>query len=134
MDIIGSIISNPKVGVISISFLITLAMTLVTKFFTNQERMKELKGMQKKHQEKMKEHKGNLDKQKEIQKEIMSISMEMMKHSFKPLLITFLPIIVIFTWARGIFMETAIASTWLWWYIGVSIASSIILRKVLDVA
>ena len=128
------IVSNPKTSVVLIPFFITLALTLVTKFFTDQKRMKELKEIQKKHQERKKEHKGNIEKQKEIQKEIMDVLMEMMKHSFKPLLITLLPIIVIFTWARRIFIGTAIASTWLWWYIGVSIASSIILRKVLDVA
>ena len=55
------ITANPKLGIISISFLVTLAMTLVTKFFTDQARMKELKEIQKKHQEKIKEHKGDLD-------------------------------------------------------------------------
>ena len=42
------ITANPKLGIISISFLVTLAMTLVTKFFTDQARMKELKEIQKK--------------------------------------------------------------------------------------
>tara|TARA_Y100000031_G_C8199439_1_gene375458 strand:+ start:549 stop:953 length:405 start_codon:yes stop_codon:yes gene_type:complete len=126
-------ISNPKVSVVAISFLVTLAMTLVTKYFTDQNRMKELKGIQKKHQADIKEHKGDLDKQKKIQKEMMASSMELMKHSFRPMFFTFLPLILIFWWVRGIFLETAIASTWLWWYIGVAIGSSIILRKILNV-
>ena len=125
--------SNPKISVVAISFLATLPMTLVTKYYTDQTRMRELKVEQKKHQANLKEHKGDLDKQKKIQKDMMASSMELMKHAFKPMLITFLPIILIFWWIRGIFLETAIASTWLWWYIGVSISSSIILRKVLDV-
>ena len=133
MALIDLINSNPTVSIVAISFLVTLAMTLVTKYFTDQTRMKEIKDIQKKHQASLKENKGNLDKQKEIQKEIMSSSMELMKHSFKPLLITFLPLIIFFWWIRGIFLETAIASTWLWWYIGVAIGSSIILRKVLNV-
>lgn len=134
MPIAEIIASNPKLGIISVSFLVTLVMTLVTKFFTDQKRMKEIKDMQKKHQERMKEHKGNLDKQKEIQKEIMDLSMEMMRHSFKPLIITLLPIIFIFWWLKEAFTGTAIASTWIWWYIGSSIFFSILLRKFLDVA
>jgi len=133
MALIDLINSNPVLGVIIISFLITLVMTLVTKFFTDQTRMKELKQIQKGHQAKIKEHKGNLDRQKAIQKEMMESSMELMKHSFKPLMITFLPLILVFWWIRGIFLETAIATTWLWWYIGSALISSIILRKALDV-
>tara|TARA_Y100000310_G_scaffold221576_1_gene223148 strand:+ start:4508 stop:4909 length:402 start_codon:yes stop_codon:yes gene_type:complete len=126
-------ISNPKISVVAISFLVTLAMTLVTKYFTDQTRMRELKVEQKNHQANLKEHKGDLDKQKKIQKDMMDSSMELMKHAFKPMFITFLPLILIFWWIRGIFLETAIASVWLWWYIITAIASSIILRKVLDV-
>ena len=134
MALIDLIISNPTSSVITISFLVTLVMTLVTKHFTDQNRMKELKEIQKACQIKLKDNKGNLEEQKKIQKEIMECSMELMKHSFKPILITFIPLIAIFWWIRGIFLETVIASTWLWWYIGASIGSSIVLRKILNVA
>jgi len=134
MTLIDLITSNPTISIVSLSFLVTLAMTLFTKRFTNQNRMKELKKIQKACQIKIKENKGNLEEQKKIQKEIMACSMELMKHSFKPMIYTFIPLIAIFWWIRGIFLETAIASTWLWWYIGAAIGSSIILRKVLDVA
>ncbi|MEX0932595.1 MAG: EMC3/TMCO1 family protein [Candidatus Pacearchaeota archaeon] len=127
-------VSNPKISIVIISFLITFVMVLVTKYFTDQTRMKELKIIQKKHQKKLKEKIGDRKAQSEIQKEIMSLSMEMMKHSFRPLIITFLPLILVFLWIRGIYIETAIATSWIWWYIGASLASSIILRKVLDVA
>jgi len=127
------IISNPKVSLVTISFLITLAMTLVTKYFTDQNKMKELKKIQKACQIKLKDNKGNLEEQKKIQKEIMSCSMELMKHSFKPIIFTFIPLILIFWWVRGIFLETVIANTWLWWYIGAALISSIFLRKVLNV-
>jgi|TARA_Y100000310_G_scaffold131161_1_gene130412 uncharacterized membrane protein (DUF106 family) len=127
-------ILNPKISVIGISFLITFIMTIITKYFTDQARMKELKGIQKKHQKDLKENKGNIEKQKEIQGEIMKLSMELMKHSFKPLLITFLPLILLIWWLRGIFVETAIENTWIWWYIGVSLISSLSLRKLMDVA
>ena len=124
-------ISNPKASVIIISFLITLIMTLVTKKFTNQNRMKELKEIQKACQIKIKDAKGDLKKQSEIQKEMMSCSMELMKHSFRPMLFTFLPLIILFWWIRGIY--TDVFPSWIWWYIGTGIFSSLILRKVLKV-
>lgn len=133
MALTDLIFSNPIASIISISFLVTLFMTLVTKHFTDQTRMKELKEKQKAYQKELKENKGDVEAQKKIQKEMMSGSMELMKHSFKPMIFTFIPLIAIFWWVRGIFLETTIANTWLWWYIGVAIGSSIILRKVLNV-
>jgi uncharacterized membrane protein (DUF106 family) len=55
--------------------------------------------------------------------------METMKHSFKPMIITFLPIIVFFGMIRGWYATTEIASSWIWFYIGGSIVSSIFFRK-----
>lgn len=124
-------IANPKAGIIILSFLITLFMTLVTKKFTDQNRMKELKKIQKACQIKIKDHKGDLKKQAEIQKEMMRCSMELMKHSFKPMLFTLLPLIILFWWIRGVY--TGVLSYWIWWYIGTSIVSSIVLRKLLKV-
>ena len=132
MTIKELLVSNPKVSIIAISFLVTLFMTLVTKKFTDQNRMKELKGIQKACQIKIKDSKGDMKKQSEIQKEMMACSMELMKHSFKPMIFTFLPLIFLFWWIRGVY--TDILAGWIWWYIGASIVSSIILRKVLDVA
>ena len=124
-------IANPKVSIIVISFLVTLAMTLVTKKFTNQNRMKELKEIQKACQIKLKDSKGDLKKQSEINKEMMECSMELMKHSFKPMFITFIPLIFLFWWIRGVY--SGVLSSWIWWYIGAGVISSIVLRKVLKV-
>ncbi len=124
-------IANPKLSVILISFLITFIMTLVTKKFTNQNRMKELKEIQKACQIKLKDNKGDPAKMAEIQKEMMQCSMELMKHSFKPMLFTFLPLILLFWWIRGVYAD--VFSGWIWWYIGTGIVSSIILRKLLKV-
>ena len=124
---------NPILSIIIIGFLVTFFMTLVTKKFTDQVRMKELKAIQKACQVKLKEKKGDLEAQKKIQKEIMAGSMELMKHSFKPMFITFIPLILLIIWLRGAYEETAIAGSWIWWYIGSAIGSSIILRKILKV-
>ncbi|GBE20438.1 MAG TPA: DUF106 domain-containing protein [Candidatus Pacearchaeota archaeon] len=124
-------IANPKLSIIVISFLVTFAMTFVTKKFTNQNRMKELKDIQKACQIKIKDNKGNPEEMTKIQKEMMTCSMELMKHSFKPMFITFIPLLVLFWWIRGIY--TDILSGWIWWYIGTSLIASIILRKALKV-
>ncbi len=123
---------NPKISIIAISFLVTLVMTLFTKRFTNQDRMKELKKIQKACQIKLKSAKGDFKKQQEIQKQMMECSMELMKHSFKPMLITFIPLILFFWWIRDIF--SPVLSGWIWWYIISSVVFSMILRKALDVA
>jgi len=78
-------------------------MTLVTKKFTNQSRMKELKDIQKACQIKLKQDgvKGNLEEMQKIQKQMMECSMELMKHSFKPIFITFIPLLLFFWWINA---------------------------------
>ncbi len=126
-------IANPQLSIVALSFLVTLVMTLITKKFTNQSRMKELKEIQKACQIKLKQDgvKGNVEEMGKIQKQMMECSMELMKHSFKPMLITFIPLLLFFWWIRGIY--NLVLPGWIWWYIGTSIISSIILRKILKV-
>lgn len=134
MGIENILIANPKLGVIVISFGITLIMTLITKFFTNQNRIKELKKLQKDYQKKIKEAAGDFKKQSALQSEMMKFSFEMMKHSMKPMLFTMLPILFFFNWFRGILVTSDIAGSWLWYYMGTSIVSSMVLRKIMNVA
>ena len=121
------IIKYPRTNIILLAFLITFIMTLITKYFTDQNRMKELKKIQKACNIKLKSNRTD----SEAQKQLMECSMELMKHSFKPLLISFIPLIIFFWWIRGIYTE--ILPGWLWWYIPAGIFSSIILRKALKV-
>lgn len=121
-------VAYPKESVIILAVLVTLVMTLVTKYFTNQNRMKELKQIQKACNIKLKTNRTDAD----AQKQLMACSMELMKHSFKPLFITFIPLLIFFWWIRGIY--TGVFASWLWWYIGSGIVSSIAIRKVLKVA
>ncbi|MBS3070731.1 DUF106 domain-containing protein [Candidatus Pacearchaeota archaeon] len=127
-------IAYPIYSVIIAGFLITLAMTLVTKYFTDQKRMKELRTGQKELQKNLRERKGDIKAQEKINKDMMNMTFEMMKHSFKPLIITAIPIILLIWWLKGVYIDTTLGSSWIWWYIGSAIISSIVLRKVLDVA
>lgn len=131
INLTGLLQQYPQYSIIGISFIITLAMTLVTKYLTNQKRMKELKDTQKSCQQKLKEHKDNPKELEKIQKEMMASSMELMKHSFKPMLITTIPLLFVLFWIRQVY--DGVLGGWIWWYIISSITFSIILRKLLKV-
>src|SRR3989344_2344904 len=89
---------SPFWGILIMSLLISLAITLVYKYFSNQTEMKRLKDEQKEYQKKMKELRDNPQEMMKVQKEAMGKNFEYMKHSFKPTLITMLPILLIFGW------------------------------------
>jgi uncharacterized membrane protein (DUF106 family) len=125
--------ANPKVTIVLFAMAITLFVTLITKHFTDQTRIKELKQMQKNCQNKIKEKKGDIQSQAELQKQMLTHSMEMMKHSMKPMLITMIPLLLLFNWIRGMYSQTDIATSWFWFYLVASLVSSPIFRKLLKV-
>jgi len=92
----------PLLGVFLIAFFITLTITLVYKFTTDQKKMKKLKDELKEAQKKIKTlTKDNPQKALEVQQEMMKKNMEYMKHSFKSTLYTMLPILLIFAWLNS---------------------------------
>jgi len=124
--------ANPKISITFFGLAIAFLISLVNHLVLDKERMRELKKRQKDIQEEMKKHKDNPEKTMALQKEMMSHAGESMKHSFKPLLITIIPIIIFFAFIKDIYSTTVIAKSWIWWYIGSSIVGSIIFRKVFD--
>jgi len=123
-------IINPKVSIIIISLVVAVFINIVNYFIIDKDKMKELKEIQKACQIKLKDAQGDTQKIAEINKQMLDCSGEMIKHSFKPMLITFIPIIIVFTFIRGVYSTTELAKTWIWWYIISSIIFSMILRKV----
>lgn len=89
---------GPFWAIIILALVISLLITLVYKFFTNQSEMKRLKGQQKDFQKRLKELRSKPEEMMKVQKEAMKVNMEYMKHSFKPTLITMIPILIIFGW------------------------------------
>src|SRR3989344_687733 len=81
--------------------ILSVIITVVYKFATNQKEMKRLKEQQKEFQKSMKELRHNPEEMMKIQKEAMKSNMDYMKHSLKSTLITMLPIILIFSWMAG---------------------------------
>ena len=134
---LGRLLDLPEpYGLLALSFILTLVTTLAYKFFTDQNLMKKLKDDMKDMQTKIKEDGHSTEQKMSIQKDLLEKNMSYMKQSFKPMLITFLPIILVFGWLRNYY--TALGNpkvffglTWIWAYIIFSIAMSIIMRKLL---
>ncbi len=125
-------------ALVIIATILTFLVTIVYKYATDQTLMKGLKDETKSLQKQMKEHKDNPSKMMEIQKQAMEKNMKYMMHSFKPMIITFIPIIIIFGWLKNTYTGVELnflgfIDSWLWTYIIISIIASLILRKFLRV-
>src|SRR3989344_9231446 len=92
---------SPFWSLVILALFISVIVTLVYKWTTNQTQMKELKDKQKEYQKQMKELRSNPQEMMKVQKEAMKSNMDYMKHSLKSTLITMLPIILIFSWMAG---------------------------------
>ncbi len=91
----------PVLGLLIISFAISLIVTIVYKYTTNQAIMKNLREDIKSHQKKMKELRADPKKMMESQKKAMEANMQYMKHSLRPTLFTLIPILIIFGWLNS---------------------------------
>lgn len=130
MDIGSVVLAHPKTAIIIISFLATLIVTILTHFLTNKTLMKEIKEKQKRLREEMKKFRDNPQKMMEINKQMMEDFPKQMKESMKISVVTLIPFLMLFSWLRGIYDQSIIASSWIWGYILASLGFSIILRKV----
>jgi len=129
VDITALIQANPRVSIILISIIVSFFISLVNYLVLDKEKVRELRGKQKALSEEMKKHKDNPQKMMEIQKEMFSHMGENFRHSLKPMIITTIPLLVVFGLIRGEFNTTTLASTWIWYYIGASIIASLFFRK-----
>ncbi len=91
----------PIVSVLIISLVVSSIITFIYKLLTDQKKMKELKDDIKSHQKEMKKHRDNPKKMMQVQKKAMEKNMQYMTSSFKPTLITLLPLFLIFGWLNA---------------------------------
>ncbi len=126
---------SPLFGISLIALVITLITTLAYKFFTDQNAIKLIRDEMQSIQKKIKE--STDDKLKlDLSKQIWEKNMESMRHNLKPMIITFLPIIIIFNWLREAYAgygALLFGLEWLGTYIILSILFSITLRKLFNV-
>ncbi|MBN2111513.1 DUF106 domain-containing protein [Candidatus Woesearchaeota archaeon] len=90
-------------AIMILSLIISVVISLIYKYTTNQSLMKDLKTEIKDLQKEMKQLKNEPKKMMEIQKKAMETNMKYMMHSMRPMLFTFIPIIIIFGWMTAHF-------------------------------
>ena len=122
---------NPKVSIAVFSVVVTLISTLVQKWLTDQDHLKRLKERQKELQKEMKKSKDPTVLQ-EINMEMMQITGTMFKSSMKPMFVTMIPFLLLFAFIRRVYVPL-LGNGWFWYYLGYSVISSIVIRKLLKV-
>jgi uncharacterized membrane protein (DUF106 family) len=145
---------NAMFGVFIMALILSTMINLVTSRVIDQKEMKRLKKELADYQKTMKEaqKKGDMKDFNRLQKQMMEKQSAMMTKSFKPMMYTFLPIIVIFGWLRNYdFLSAYIASQgylvrlpfalpkfgtslgWLGWYIMSSFPCSTLTKKIMKI-
>jgi uncharacterized membrane protein (DUF106 family) len=134
---------NPTYGMLILVFAIALITTLVQKFATDQEAIRELKQEQREMQKEIKQFKHDPQKMMELNKKNMERTMEisgkLMSLTMKGSIFTLVPFILLFRWFMDFF--AAIPEfrffgfiTWFWFYLIFVMVFSSFLRKWLKVA
>lgn len=125
-------ISNPKISILCVSIIVTFISTIAHKYLTNQEHLKSLKERQKELQKELKSTKDPKI-MSELNAEMLKLTGVMFKSSFRPIFVTLIPFLLLFAWLNGVY-RPSMGSSWIWWYLGFSVVSSMILRKLMKVA
>lgn len=130
----GYIIAAISMGLATMS-------SLVRRAVLDQEKLKENKEKLKEHQATLKEasKKGDTKRMQKAQEQMMELSMEQMKQSFKPLMFTFIPFILVFGWLRDQYSQIGDVATifgfglgWFWWYFVCAMLVSIVINKIME--
>jgi uncharacterized membrane protein (DUF106 family) len=88
----------PFFSILVMSFVISLVVSVIYKYTTDQDLMRRLKAELKELQAEMKLLRSEPEKMMVVQKKAMETNMKYMSHSFKSTLFTFIPILIIFSW------------------------------------
>jgi uncharacterized membrane protein (DUF106 family) len=128
---------NPTMGMILITGIVVLISTLLQKYMTDQDLLKQIKEEQKLVQQEMKLYREHPEKTMELSKKSMELTMKAMPITMKPVLYTIVPFILLIRWFGDHFIahpEKILGfMSGVWGYIVLSVIWSIILRKVLKV-
>ena len=89
---------SPLFAVAVLSLLITIIMTLIYKYMTNQKKMKEMKDKLDSFQKEIKTAGKDQKRLMQINEEMMKINGEYMKQSLKPMIVSWIPVLLIFGW------------------------------------
>jgi len=129
---------NLNYGMIILIFIISIFMTLAQKYGTDQKTLRRLKKEQKDFQKEMNKFKHDPKKLMEAQKNLMPLTIEMMKHSMRAIVYTGIPLILFFRWFNDTFTSMGNPHffgffSWFWFYFIGLMIFGMILRKWWDV-
>jgi len=125
-------------GMVLIVLIISFFMTIIQKYATDQETLRDMKKEQKRLSEEMKQFRNNPEKFMELQKESMKFMAPMMKLSMRPIIYTAIPLILFFRWFMDYFATAGGQHifgffSWFWFYLLGSMIFSSLLRKWMNV-
>jgi len=129
-------------SILGISIALALGSTLVYKYATDQNLMKAMREELKKTQAEMKENKSNPQKIAELQSKAMPLNMKLMSQSFKPMILTIVPFIIIFALLGRVYTDMIVIPLpfwaghlkWVGTYIIFSMVFTTVFRKALKIA
>lgn len=137
---IGAVLNwNLDWGMLLIVFLLSVIMTFVQKYTTDQKEMKKIKKEQKELQKKAKELKDDPEKAMAVQKELMPLTMKQMKLGMRTIVYTGIPFVLLFRWFSDYFLALPEGTkifgffSWFWFYLLVTLIFSSILKKKFDI-
>lgn len=98
--------TNPVLTVLIIAFIISLISTVANKLLVDQDEMNEIQQKSKEFQKRLRDAQKRGDgkelaKLQAEQTEMMKAQSKMMTNSFKPMIVTMVPILLIFWWMRA---------------------------------
>lgn len=129
---------NLDIGMLVVVALLTLITTIIQKYTTDQEALRQLKKEQKAIQEEMKKFRDNPQKMMELNKKSFEFLPKTMKLSMRSLAYTAIPFIIFFRWFTDYFTAAGDPKLfgflgWFLFYLIFTIIFSSIFRKVLKV-
>ena len=131
---------SPLIGIIFVSFVLSLLSSICWKYLTDQDLLKSVRESSSKLREEMKKHKDDPKKLSELNSKMAKESLETMKiqykQSIKPMIATLIPFALAFVWIRNTYQpfgDIFLGMGAIWTYIIFSMVFSMILRKAMKV-
>lgn len=131
---------NLTIGMLILVFLVTLITSVVQKYTTDQEYIRQLKKDQKEIQEKMKDIKSDPSQMMELQKKSLPLGFKIMELNMRATIFTIIPLILLFRWFMDYFSSAELLAfkffgffSWFWFYLLSAIIFSMIIRKIMKV-
>jgi len=98
--------THMAVAIFIISFIVSFIITLANKLLVDQDRMHEIKQTVMEYNKKLQKARNDPDMLKRLEEEgqaVMEMQMEMMRMGLKPMIYTWVPIILIFAYLRHVY-------------------------------